>query len=133
MKEELVTFKTAKLAKEKGFNEQCSVTYNSLGKTYIHKTKKYNHDFKKVTVTCTHSNQEFTNEKYSAPTQSLLQKWLRERHGINVFLNYNYRRIGFLYNLHNLEFGNYYTSNPSFNTYEEALEEGLQQALKLIK
>lgn len=132
MKEQLISFDTAKLAKEKGFNEQCSTTYNSLGKVYIHKTKRYNSAFKKITATCTHSNQEFINEKYSAPTQSLLQKWLREEHNHHVTIHPKITpRNDIVYYAYEgkpkLDWANTYT------TYEEALEKDLKEALKLIK
>ena len=73
------------------------------------------------------------NFKDKLPTQSLLQKWLREVHNIHVIAvsggenglpSYDYcvmvNRIN-----HNLDDGDY--------SYEEALEKGLQESLKLIK
>jgi len=70
MKEQLVIFETARLAKEKGFNEETLYYFrseHSLGKNVI--TYRTN----------TQMNVwEDTQEKWSAPTQALLQKWLRE-------------------------------------------------------
>lgn len=79
----------------------------------------------------------------SAPTQSLLQKWLREVHEINVFI-YCY---GFGYypthdNIHlptdkvkyvDRRWNTQNSLNLGFETYEQALEIGLQEALKLIE
>jgi len=81
MHEELITFETAKLAKEKRFE---NTTYSQF--TYYHKasssggkcipvgTIEPNNNFCK--------NEPYNNksglENYSRPTQSLLQKWLRE-------------------------------------------------------
>jgi hypothetical protein len=105
MKEQLITFKTAKLAKEKGF---------SLGR---HDYPRYDPsgDFQYINYTI----------GISAPTQSLLQKWLREKKNIFVYC---------MPTMNNKSWHNNIAShNPSFiGTYEEALEISLQEALKLI-
>lgn len=68
---------------------------------------------------------------YAAPNQSLLQKWLREVHEIHITITSisqeswqcHITRIGEC-------LGKNYTED--LYTYEEALEEGLLEALKLI-
>ena len=63
------------------------------------------------------------NYFYSAPTQSELQKWLRDKHNILVLIDRGDKPyITFQHN----------RSKEDFDTYEEALEKGLQEALKLI-
>ncbi len=72
MQEELVTFETAKLAEEKGFD--------------IIKSDDKFYDFS-GNLDYTFQGYQESLEKYertSAPTQSLLQKWLREVHNIDV-------------------------------------------------
>ena len=59
----------------------------------------------------------------SAPTYSELQDWLRETHGLNVYA-YQPNETG--YWAHNLE------DKAKYDTYEEAIEEGLQEALYKI-
>ena len=59
-----------------------------------------------------------------APTQSLLQKWLRETHNIFISINVNY-----CYKIYNND--ELYEESFYYNNYEEALEQGLQEALKL--
>ena len=63
------------------------------------------------------------------PTQSLLQRWLREVHSINVLIKQGYgwewyitKHNGIATKLH----------DGTYNFYEEALEAGLLEALKLI-
>ena len=61
-----------------------------------------------------------------------IQKWLREKHNVHIqILPYNHK-----YLISILKYGQN-GSNPNFdeeyNTYEEALEIGLQEALELIK
>ena len=120
MEEQLISFETAKLAKEKGF------------------------DFIYII------DNELT--KHSLITQSLLAKWLREVH--NCFIDILPHRDGDSKNkqwkskkdvfwsvevdYYGKDFKIELTDDADFtqhfnNTYEEALEAGLQEALKLIK
>ena len=74
---------------------------------------------------------------YSAPTQSLLQKWLRDKHSIHIVVN---PTVEMYWTFGLINIGNEYIklSGPiiydknDYNLYEEALEIGLQEALKLI-
>lgn len=146
MEEDLVIFETAKLAKEKGFNiegqvvfdlkndnkivnfkdiaiqefiEDCETGYRDKGLYYFKdgiKRTDYNED---------------DGYYLLAPTQALLQKWLREVHNIEIavqwFDNCYIKAVAkkpFKANTYRVE---------GFQTYEEALEVGLQEALKLIE
>ena len=135
MEEQLISFNTAKLAKEKGFNEKCTNTYMYGGSSY--KTTPYYFEEKA-------SNSEIESQSYSAPTQSLLQKWLRETHNIHIMDNYmpNIKKWDFVVydlNLNGMAWVKHYSEyrrshgNRRFNSYEEALENGLVEALELIK
>lgn len=99
MENQLISFETAKLAKEKGFREFCCYAYTNDGKyMYGNEIGFY---WKSYTI---------------SPTQSLLQRWLREKH--NIFMkNINVYKLEDLYG----------------KTYEEVLEVDLQEALLLIK
>ena len=121
MKEQLISFETAKLAKEKGFNIPCLFGY---GKKEELKTYNKADDFNSYVGTYT---------QISAPTQSLLQKWLREAHDLYVYCIPNINVLGVWHYV--VEFKNKASNEISqhYDTYEEALEKGLQEALKLIK
>jgi hypothetical protein len=75
---------------------------------------------------------------YSIPTQSILQKWLREKHNIHIeiYLGHDENKIWWNVELYKIELG--YNFEPTNlediggDSYEEALEFGLQKALKLI-
>ena len=67
--EEICTYEVAKLAKEKGFNEKCNFYYQ---KGVINTDGCFNRYNKGVEYIC------------SAPTQSLLQRWLREEKGVAI-------------------------------------------------
>ena len=91
----------------------------------------FNKNTKKVTLL---SSINFNKENYIyAPTQSLLSKWLREKHNIIVLVDYE-GIDGYYYKFYSYKEGNknYDASDKNYNTYEEAYEIGLQEALKLI-
>lgn len=126
MEEELIPFKTAKLAKQKGFDNnifgyninQNRWFFNSGNECYLEWDYELEskQDFKEKT--------QFLTPR---PTQSLLQKWLRDKHDSQIqvhFIRKNYWVV--LKCTERKEFGN-------FKTYEKALEKGLYEALKLIK
>jgi hypothetical protein len=81
------------------------------------------------------------NEIIYAPTQSLLQKWLRDEHQLLVIPLYSYNDYPhWCVHVENILVGedNVLISGMDFEpalylTYEEALEKGLQIALNLLK
>jgi hypothetical protein len=78
MKEQLILFGTAKLAKEKRFD--CKVG-NFFKLTTI------SHPLIEDTCLLQNINSLSDVPLFSRPTQSLLQKWLREVHNIDVSVN----------------------------------------------
>lgn len=135
---------TAKLAKLKGFDVPVYYHYTSnpvndmmifcepddpqMGQGWV--LENYNSD-------------RFLFNKYSAPTQTMLQKWLREVHNIHVSVNYNGdTNEDFDYNYNVLYFkgeskkiyqnAKRIDSQAGCNTYEESLEFGLQVGLALL-
>lgn len=135
MKEELISFETAKLAKEKGFR--------GIGDYYYCFEINGKAPFEIDAAHCHRVGREEL-ETFEAPTQSLLQKWLREEHGIYIYVDPKttvtmtptYVRC----NCSWVMFKNGRLVNSKRvdglkvnSTYEEALEKGLYEALKLIK
>lgn len=138
MKESLIKFETAVLAKEVGFN--WDVLYAT----------DYNGDFIPFALEGGYWNWNELITHYSIPTQSLLQKWLREVHHIDVYIMPNFYhaspKLGYIYSIdcfdkNNVHDGKIWDADQieilgdskGFNTYEECLEKGLQECLKLIK
>jgi hypothetical protein len=112
MEETLISFETAKAAKEKGF--------------YIKYAKVYNKN-NKCLITYIPSVHSF-NDYIPASTQSLLQKWLREEHNINLYVALSgIAKPHWFYSIND----NIIMSGNVLS-YEEALEKGLYEALKLI-
>lgn len=129
MTEEFVTLETAELLKEKGFKEDVFTFYEVdcvegdmiLSETYDES-----------------GNSNEKNDCLSAPTQSLAQKWLRETKNIHICV-YNCA-CGYGYEISKADNGTHMASSvykgtndgEEWDSYEEALEAGLQEALKLI-
>ena len=114
MKDQLISFDVAKLAKEKGFNWNV--------KTFImNDNYNYAFDYEKGIVA------DFIKQ----PTQSLLQKWLREEHKLSVEVYFN---NGWSYDICDLETNLQNISEPyEYKTFENAFEVALMVALNMIK
>lgn len=123
MTEELVTLETAKMLKEKGFNEYCKDIINHRGI---------------MMETVFRTSKDLPKLFYSCPTQSIAQKWLRETKNIHICI-YNCA-CGYGYEISKADNGTHIASSVyegpndggKWDVYEDALEAGLQEALKLI-
>ena len=130
MKEQLISFKTAKLAKEVGFKIECEWAVHEDG--YDH-YRDFIGDEYLFSLDCMEDAFENTEEEhYLAPTQSLMQKWLREKHGIMVDVIPDYHD-GWWFSCRILFFNGDFLCENNGDTYEEALEAGLHEALKKVK
>lgn len=136
MEDTIIQIDTAKLALEKEFNCSCITAYfnapqgeNPTQWSLHSKPSNYPIDWNS-------SNYGISNGEYnyiSAPTQSLLQKWLRKIHKIEVFSQRCEQ--GYSYQIYTNFGDNTHLSIPQnewCNTYEEALELGLNEGLKLV-
>lgn len=119
--EEICTYEVAKLAKEKGFPIECDMFYNSNGEL------------------CDDRNYDSFDNKIQcyAPTQSLLQKWLRDNHQADVWvdtaatMDTKNQRCYYWHIAYESDGRCIYIldSMLSYPTYEKALEEGLKEAI----
>lgn len=117
MQEELISYNTAVLAKGMGFNLKVDHLYTYTTKTLV---------FDKNT------NQEIAG--FSAPSQSFFQKWLRKVHNIHVHsLATNTKTPQGNYEVTVLSNNKRLFYDVGYDTYEDALEHGLYEALKTIK
>lgn len=123
MEDQLVEFKTAELAFAKGFDEQCDRVF-----------------YKGKLIPSVESNCNSLNEanEVSAPTQTALQKWLREDRGIHIiFLTTT--KNEYVFHVVKLEIGIGHCGgwvdekNGAHIVYEKALEKSFRRAFKLIK
>lgn len=142
-----IKIETAKLAKEKNFNYSTEKYYfpkdSRKGYNIFHKDKQFGSD-KTVGELYTEGYLQLT---FPAPTQSELQKWLREEHKLyitaiphkskedKVRLNWFYSLVDDRNNLDNIfcnadDLG---ASQQGWHVYEEAVEAGLIEALNKIE
>lgn len=121
IEEQYVSFETAKLLKEAGFDVPCLCCYTSDGEkeeTHI----PINHNF---------------GSDYSRPTQALAARWLREVHKLHVFAKRTYEyaldKFSWGYYIQNSDYEYCKNFEIGFDKCEQAIEEGLREAIKLIK
>ena len=122
IEEQYVSFETAKLAKEKGFDIPTRYGFSERG-----------------TLVRVDTSDNWNQDKgfYSRPTQSLLARWLREdRHMcVEVYCI----ACNFIWNICKTDGTDTKSSEYSgpndggaWDSYEDAMENGLQEALKMI-
>ena len=129
MEEQLITLKTAKLAKKKGFNKKCRNFFNS-GSQFKSQSDPIIRTASGVII--------------EQPSQSQLQRWIRKKYKVSVEVNYRTFGVkscnGWYYSFMDLKKGDRigYRENgkdlfSGFNSYEVALEVGLEVALEFIQ
>lgn len=145
MKDELVTLETAKLLKEKKFNLGVQSSYTEYLMTHksdnpSFRTKKGEVEldgsfyFINDNILCDNSNKNFI--MYAAPTQSLAARWLREIHGLQVYVSSNTKNGEGKYKDYVAYVNGAYLNDArdeEYDTYEKAMEFGLYFALTQIK
>lgn len=139
--DQLVMFQTAVAAHKGGFNLPVT-SYFKIGAL----SKKF---IEEVCAVPENINAIDTGSVFSRPTQSLLQKWLREVHRIDVSAQVNFynksKKLGYFYSLdcfdsNDIHDGKDYDfdqiesvgKEEGFDSYEEALEVGLLLALDIL-
>lgn len=138
MEDKIVSYETALLAKEIGFDWECNHVYNVVKRLEL--LEYYKEDGTGV-IKNSRVDDISTGHIYlcTAPAQSILQKYLRERHNIYVSVHFD---------SYSPDVPEYYAVVKSissknmgerlldgftlYSNYEDALEEGLFESLKLI-
>ena len=124
MKDQLISFDVAKLAKEKGLD---------FSSNYFRE-----HEFGDADFDDDFCNWNEYDGYFTIITQSLLQKWLREKKFHHVYVIpitgnkwiYEVKYISLVMD----DFISYLLfEQEEYNTYEQALENGLMSALEIIK
>lgn len=126
--EDYVSFETAKLLKEKGFNEF----------TYSYYSKDDEESEPKLCMENLCSDnwngvpEEVNDLWFSAPTLQMAMKWLREEK--NTIINVWNNGVDWDAEYYNNEDENFYfiTTDSSCNSYEEAAEAGIKYCLEKL-
>ena len=135
LEEQVVSFKVAKLAKEKGFKD---IVGKWIGKSYYNYKGELDGDVIDQLRPANRNNPKF--DSVAAPTQSLLQTQLREIHDIHIqILIHSWSERTYYYKIHSKKS---YVSNSSkfildsdivIGKYVDVLEKALRHGLNLIK
>ena len=118
--EDYVSFETAKLLKNKGFNGVCRYYYPDSHTQLI----SY--------LDCKQSDM-FGSEACIAPTQSMAMKWLREEKRTAIIIEFDVTKRGFCPYVHQLDYDMEWVVKWRINMpmkYEEAVEAGIKYCLK---
>jgi hypothetical protein len=123
MRDQLVSFETAKLAKEKGFAWNCHWVLYRGTSSVLHKCDA---------IPMKGKNLE-SGDYVLQPTQSELQKWLREKHNVDInIIKDDCVYYDGVYDIIILKENRSLVETSYFEIYEEGLEKGLLEGLKLI-
>ena len=143
MEDQIVSFETAMLLKEKGFNELCCHFYEDND---LYKLAYYQGDGTGFVCNNSPISDRLSCEEMqcAAPTQSLAQKWLREDRECHMFVIPSLQEGNIIYYVHIIRYSNKTylghnlmlkdsnASTMTFTSYEDAIEEGLKYCLKTI-
>ena len=134
MEDTRINFETAKLVKEKGFPQET----NRLEIPYYNYKGEFKGDVSDWRIRRYLRGEDTSDIEFvSAPTQSLLAKWLREEHNLHINIS-SLSMNCFSFMLEKLNdtgttLCGGHLGKINYKTYEEAYEIGLQEALKLIQ
>lgn len=120
IKEDYVSFETAKLLKERGFNEECEYFYDYYDNEYF---------------ICSNGVSAYNDDEhptyYSMPTLQMAIKWLREVH--NLFIEMHIQNggnyIGYIYNTNGFGLIGWDKRRVS-SSYEKACEAAIKYCLE---
>ena len=110
IQEAYVNFKTAKLLKEKEFDEDCSYYYDTNGRL--------------------RSKCEMCWNEADAPTQQMAMRWLREQKDINIVMKYSRNTYMWGYNVFRHKGPILTLKERVFKKYEEAIDAALEYVLE---
>lgn len=154
MEDQIISFDTAVLAKEIGFNLNCNTSYDVESKAIrnwkevqVHECIDYDRSYGYKAIARLEDNyfDTFENDDdmyISAPTQTALLKWIREEHKIHIEVLPAYKDGYLAWDsqwMHTTSYNQTYSSflpqwaSTNDDSYEQALENGLIKALNLIK
>ena len=131
--EDYVSFETAKLLKEKGFDESCDSYVSEIFPTVI--TKFANG------LSYKNSERQDALNIYTTPTLQRAMKWLREVH--NLVIEPYRTACGYLYTISSIPYGSTKYDNceaydgddedsGQWSTWEKACEDGIKYCLEKL-
>ncbi len=129
--DQIVTLETAKLAEEVGYDGNFLYQY-----MYGDDTPTPNMMFcdeAPIEVDDLDFDAAYPGYDIAAPTQTALSRWLREKNDMYVSVDMMAFKRGWIVYIISMPRKAVCFKAKDFDTYEEALEEGLKQACKIVK
>ena len=123
IEESYVSFDTAKMLKEAGFDVPCNSQYMQNG-------------FRWDAGSSNKVNFNEYETVFSCPTQALAARWLREVYNVAIYSLYDDDMEQWFYVVDAFTKNpviNGFQSGSEYDDYESAFEDGLREAIKLIK
>lgn len=136
--EEICTYEVAKLAKEKGFDIHCVPFYalEDFTAEYIDDIGEfYEVDFEKGYLYLNYPIKGLLHKEkmLPAPTQSLLQRWMREERGYYVYPFFDNDELKWTFVVREKTGDKWIPlvgETPNFDVFEEAMDAGLKFVLE---
>lgn len=128
MEEQYVSFETAKMLKEIGFEANVSSRYI--------KEEPDDEDWCFSDLGIRRDDYNTYLDSVTCPTQALAARWLREAHNFHVYSTYDYSVPKWFYVIQHFDNISYYEdfiSDSKYSNSEEAMEAGLQRVIEIIK
>ena len=124
-----VSRRVAVLAKEKGFNGKSRNFFKDENSARTKESFNSMVSYKPYVFRDWNNSKEFINH-ITAPTQSQLQKWLRDKKIIVLVCHIGFDNEPFYYTI--INHPRELDENDYFSTYEDAIDVGLFNALTLL-
>lgn len=119
IKEQYISLDTARMLKDASFDVPCRRHYTKSGSTWETAVPETNDE-----------SRDFT--WFPCPTQALAARWLREVYGFCISVDYWKPDDALFYcNITQFRYGTH-RLRKIYSSYEEALEDGIQDCLKRI-
>ena len=121
IEEQFVSFETAKMLKEAGFDVPCTSQYTDNGFGWDNLSQV---------------NYNSCESLFSRPTQALAARWLRDVYNVAIYSLYDDDMEQWFYVVDAFTKNpviNGFQSGSEYDDYESAFEDGLREAIKLIK
>lgn len=132
--DQIVSLETAKLAMEVGFKENVTHLYLDGENILLMIATAYTTPPYRVSTSDIETPpEELLEDGVPAPTQTALSRWLREKHDMYVSVDMMAFKRGWIVYIISMPRKVVCFKAKDFDTYEEALEEGLKQACKIVK
>jgi len=123
--EDYVSFETAKLLKEKGFDVPCGSYYDYF-RSNVTMYQGYVAEF---SGSCTNHNGRGNHDVFSRPTQQIAMRWLREVHKCFIQIRFANGCTSFTFFVYK-NGTDCYPCNIYYDSYEEAVENSIKYCLE---